>query len=214
MSQFHKCLDSNDNTKSHAIRDEEHIFTRRNTLEFKAPFIVEDDAVNKKTEISIDSDGGLDLNKFEPPKRTAPGISKIINLEDIGIQNPVDGQMLVFNGTSRKWVNGTRTYSAGEHIVGKWIDNQPIYEKTITNLNISIQQSSGWKQVLDLSNYNINTLIDIKFKCDATVICNFYKIRINTSTKYLEVYPAISSTESSIIVIKEITIQYTKNISS
>lgn len=214
MNQFFKCMNGNDNSKSHSISDGNHIFIRRNILEFLSPFVVEDDTINKKTKISIDHDGALDLERFEPPRNVSSGISKIINLEDIGITNPIDGQILTFNGNTNQWENKNlqlRIYSTTEHLIGYWTDNKPIYEKTINNLNISIQQSSGWKQIIDTSNINIDTLVNIQFKRDATLICNFYEIRINTSTNYLEVYPSINSTETSIIVIKEITMQYTKN---
>ena len=56
----------------------------------------------------------------------------------IDITQPQDGQLLVYDATAGRWVNGGHKYSTDEHVVGTWIDGKPIYEKTISsNINIS-----------------------------------------------------------------------------
>lgn len=53
----------------------------------------------------------------------------------LGISNPTDGQLLMYDATAGRWVNAEidtkHTYSTDEHVVGTWIDGKPIYEKTI-----------------------------------------------------------------------------------
>lgn len=49
----------------------------------------------------------------------------------IDITNPTDGQLLMWNATAGRWVNGGHKYSTDEHVVGTWIDGKPVYEKII-----------------------------------------------------------------------------------
>lgn len=49
----------------------------------------------------------------------------------IDISQPTDGQLLMWDATAGRWVNGGHKYSTDEHVVGTWIDGKPIYEKTI-----------------------------------------------------------------------------------
>ena len=49
----------------------------------------------------------------------------------IDITQPQDGQLLMYDATAGRWVNGGHKYSTDEHIVGTWIDGKPIYEKII-----------------------------------------------------------------------------------
>lgn len=49
----------------------------------------------------------------------------------IDISNPTDGQLLMWDATAGRWINGGHKYSTDEHVVGTWIDGKPIYEKTI-----------------------------------------------------------------------------------
>lgn len=48
----------------------------------------------------------------------------------IDITQPQDGQLLMYDATAGRWVNGGHKYSTDEHIVGTWIDGKPVYEKT------------------------------------------------------------------------------------
>lgn len=49
----------------------------------------------------------------------------------IDITQPTDGQLLMYDATAGKWVNGGHKYSTDEHVVGTWIDGKPLYEKVI-----------------------------------------------------------------------------------
>ena len=49
----------------------------------------------------------------------------------IDITQPQDGQLLMYDATAGRWVNGGHKYSTDEHIVGTCIDGKPIYEKII-----------------------------------------------------------------------------------
>ena len=46
----------------------------------------------------------------------------------IDITQPQDGQLLMYDATAGRWVNGGHKYSTDEHIVGTWIDGKPLYE--------------------------------------------------------------------------------------
>ena len=50
----------------------------------------------------------------------------------VEVTSPTDGQLLMYDATAGRWVNGGHIYSTEEHIVGKWIDSKPIYEITIS----------------------------------------------------------------------------------
>lgn len=50
----------------------------------------------------------------------------------VEVTSPTDGQLLMYDATAGRWVNGGHIYSAEEHIVGTWINGKPLYEKTIS----------------------------------------------------------------------------------
>jgi len=60
------------------------------------------------------------------------GSSTLAGLDDVNLSSPSDGQILIYNATSNKWVNGGigHNYSTTEHVIGTWIDGKPLYEKT------------------------------------------------------------------------------------
>lgn len=74
----------------------------------------------------------------------------------INISNPTDGQLLMFDATAGRWVNGGHKYSTTEHVVGTWIDGKPIYEKLINNVVLG-------NTLIE----NVSELID--FRCSHTV---------------------------------------------
>lgn len=130
------------------------------------------------------------------------GASALDDLTDVDITTPSDGQTLVYDSTNSKWVNGAggggsakqtavtqaqydalvqagtvdptmeyfitdgipssveyyHNYSTTEHIVGKWIDNTIIYEKTYTD---DFVQGSTYVDI-DVSSENIDTI----FSCE------------------------------------------------
>ena len=64
----------------------------------------------------------------------------------IDISNPTDGQLLMYDATAGRWVNGGHKYSTDEHVVGTWIDGKPIYEKTIVDTSGSTPGTFGTPQ--------------------------------------------------------------------
>ena len=74
----------------------------------------------------------------------------------IEITQPTDGQLLMYDATAGRWVNGGHKYSTDEHIVGTWIDGKPIYEKTISGGSFS---SKGDFSV----NHNISNLDEVVY---------------------------------------------------
>ena len=78
----------------------------------------------------------------------------------IDITQPQDGQLLMYDATAGKWVNGGHKYSTDEHVVGTFIDGSKIYEKTVY-LNSRVDVTNNWSLVYTDS--NIDKLIDSKF---------------------------------------------------
>lgn len=94
---------------------------------------------------------------------------KLNDLNDVDIVNPTNGQILIYNSNNQTWensgqntnftvssvtanaisantVNGIKvphTYSETEHIVGYWIDGEPIYERTLSLGSITSIAANG-----------------------------------------------------------------------
>ena len=99
--------------------------TQRETMVLQAPLFAEDDSTNETTNLNVDVDA--DLSSFPVPGNTkAPDMQVYIN-------NPSDGQSIIYNGTNQRWENGggIQKYSTTEQIIGTWIDGKPVYEKII-----------------------------------------------------------------------------------
>ena len=79
----------------------------------------------------------------------------------IDITQPQDGQLLMYDATAGRWVNGGHKYSTNEHVVGTWIDGSKVYEKTVY-LNSRVDVKNDWSAVV-YTDSNINKLIDSKF---------------------------------------------------
>jgi len=60
----------------------------------------------------------------------------------LGISNPTDGQLLMYDATAGRWVNGGHKYSTDEHVVGTWIDGKLVYERTFVLNNINSDSTS------------------------------------------------------------------------
>ncbi len=140
----------------------------------------------------------------------------------IDITQPQDGQLLMYDATAGRWVNGGHKYSTNEHIVGTWIDGKPIYEKTISNINISATSTTKTYTIQDLSSISIENLINIKgivkVGNEIGILSSTYyndpnwvwSIRFNTNNSILEF---LNRTESNLTVNITATIQYTKTTS-
>ncbi len=65
------------------------------------------------------------------------------DLANVEITTPSNNQVLKYDATSQKWVNGnssggsTHNYSTTEQVVGTWVDGSPVYEKTFVVNNPS-----------------------------------------------------------------------------
>ena len=84
----------------------------------------------------------------------------------VEVTNPTDGQIVTFDATNQKWVNGGHKYSTSEHVVGTWIDGKPVYEKTIIPdlSNISVPSDLTIRQtinIVNISDLNIDEGISI-----------------------------------------------------
>lgn len=100
-------------------------------------------------------------------------------------------------------------YSTDEKIVGTWVDDKPIYQRTWTNISTPSSQNTD-VTVIDLSSLNIDTVVNyfgfIKTVGELNIYHNTsYKIetRIETNAVVMNVAGWISKPTS-------VTIQYTK----
>ena len=114
----------------------------------------------------------------------------------IDITQPQDGQLLMYDATADRWVNGGHKYSTNEHIVGTWIDGRPAYEKTIVE---TLTSSAG--VIINIAHgiSNFNKLISIK----GIVYEN------NGSTGYM--LPYRDNANEIRVQVNESNIVYTKN---
>lgn len=84
----------------------------------------------------------------------------------IDIAQPTDGQLLMYDATAGRWVNGGHKYSTDEHIVGTWIDGKPVYEKTIVgDLPTTRTEGTDVTTIIDVGQ-NVDTF----FYHDALII--------------------------------------------
>lgn len=73
------------------------------------------------------------------------------DLDDVNITTAVNNEILSFDGTSSKWINKTIThplpvnYSTTEHIIGTWINDETLYEKTV--YVGALTQDESWHNV-------------------------------------------------------------------
>lgn len=130
----------------------------------------------------------------------------------IDITQPQDGQLLMYDATAGRWVNGGHKYSTDEHIVGTWIDGKPIYEKTITGLSVTL--STGWHPVVVIN--DIDILVDYKLYRDSSVkLINLsgagYEVGL-TNNSEIQIMPITSGQATRTLSV--ITVQYTKTTDS
>ena len=143
-------------------------------------------------------------------------VDAVIGNANTEVDNPTDGQILMYDAAKEKWVNGGHKYDTEEHIVGTWIDGKPIYEKTIEG-NLPSSAGTTLNNNIDISTLDIDTFISLEGQAfvtnDNSVVrnINFYQ----SSTLYIlsdytkgYIRQAVPSTYVSKSQI--ITIQYTK----
>lgn len=81
----------------------------------------------------------------------------------IDITNPTDGQLLMWDATAGRWINGGHKYSTDEHVVGTWIDGKPIYEKTISATTPTVITDGQFATTtIDVTALSIDFLVNVK----------------------------------------------------
>lgn len=93
-------------------------------------------------------------------------------------------------------------YSTTEHVIGKWIDNSDIYERTFTSLSIGLLDD--WVNTVDISQMNVSECIGASGWDNGT-----YQVTLNTKidSGYIQVYmPGMAG-----ITLTKISIKYTKS---
>lgn len=133
----------------------------------------------------------------------------------IDITQPQDGQLLMYDATAGRWVNGGHKYSTDEHVVGTWIDGKPIYEKTI---NFGTLPNKTTKTVAHEIT-NLDSFIELKTVSKRSSDLRFYPIpfvapdTLNIAVRIDSVGPNIriqTEVDMSDFTQTFITVQYTK----
>lgn len=87
----------------------------------------------------------------------------ITDLDDVDVTDIANGQVLAWNSETEKFENvnqsGSAGYSTTERVIGKWIDNSTLYEKTFTGLSTNTNGTS-WISVPGTEVINLNQIID------------------------------------------------------
>lgn len=87
------------------------------------------------------------------------GSSTLAGLTDVHLTSPTNNQVLKYDSTSGKWINGDEQnfqpviYSLEEREIGVWIDGKPLYEKTFNNITY------GSQTTIDVSSLSIDTVV-------------------------------------------------------
>lgn len=102
-----------------------------------------------------------------------PNINKVTDDDMNEIKNVVnnnDDEMITINNKVTKLTNAT-TYSTDETVIGKWINNKPLYRKVLTG---TLPTGSG-ENTFNFSGINIiNFYGEIKATSGATFLINTY----------------------------------------
>ena len=107
------------------------------------------------------------------------------------------------------YVDARYNYSLEEQVVGRWIDGKPIYQKTITDLNLRLSWDGQYRAQAQLTNpiQNLDNLIDCK---GVGVVSAISKPHYYDLSAYVESNGKINVMGLSGDVVKTITLQYTK----
>lgn len=120
--------------------------------EIATPIVIDVPSISVSAENGVNnivSDGGGDVD-VEYYTDLAEDIKDFIgdgvevgDLANVEITTPSNNQVLKYDATSQKWVNGNSSggyahnYSTTEQVVGTWVDGSPVYEKTFVVNNPS-----------------------------------------------------------------------------
>ena len=77
----------------------------------------------------------------------------------IDITQPQDGQLLMYDATAGRWVNGGHKYSTDEHIVGTWIDGSKVYEIAVQLENTIVLRANTWTNLVSMSSMGADKII-------------------------------------------------------
>lgn len=145
------------------------------------------------------------------------GAEELEDLSDVDLTSPTEGQVLTYDGAN--WINddpsasGEIIYSTTERVVGKWINNKPLYEITYEYTNSGISSTTA---IISLtSDIVVRDIKGVLCSNDGRVYMLPYSsgnsttsFRVNTSNQ-IEVVINNDSWSSS-YTPWYITIQYTK----
>lgn len=77
----------------------------------------------------------------------------------IDITQPQDGQLLMYDATAGRWVNGGHKYSTDEHVVGTWIDGTKVYEIAVQLENTIVLRANTWTNLVSMSSMGADKII-------------------------------------------------------
>lgn len=121
-----------------------------------------------KCTTAVTTAGAWDSTKWTPCVVTdemgsgGGGSSTLAGLDDVGITTPTDGQLLIYDDVNDEWVNGNIAgvnvqpiiYSTNEREIGVWTDGKPLYQKTFSVSNITVD---SWQSIA----HNISNLSEV-----------------------------------------------------
>lgn len=83
------------------------------------------------------------------------GSSTLSGLSDVDLTNISDGQILIYDATNQKWVNGgiASGYSNTERKIGVWTDGKPVYDRVFPVNGNPNNLASNW-----LQQYNVKSI--------------------------------------------------------
>lgn len=143
----------------------------------------------------------------------------ISDLSDTNISSPSDGEVLKYDATNQKWINGSggssgHAYSTTEQVIGTWIDGKPLYEKTVYLSSLSYD--TNWHNVA----HNISNLKRVIYFCGIGMNGDGECFLMNSYRPSLTQGIVIAITETNIRYMNNwqddnsmtayVTIQYTK----
>ena len=128
-------------------------------------------------------------------------------LGDVDLENLADGDIIRYNGTSKKFENVPKEeYSTDEQVIGKWIDGSTIYRKVL-NLSPALACNSSVWTYIENSSFGTGILPHytnaIAIDPNGTV---FSCIGVN----YNDSRVGVLNTRNASINVKTLIIEYTK----
>lgn len=108
--------------------------------------------------IQINDSAGNPLYKVRPIQHSNGKVDL-----DIAGQPAANGGTLTFNGDDVMNQGGMHTYSTTEERVGTWIDDKPVYERTLVVDNCTTYEDGAVRRIFVVSNAlsGIDTLVDV-----------------------------------------------------